>query len=644
MLTFFRKNRKSVVGLLVIGFCALLMLGFGLGSFGNSGDQSVAATVGDSEISYNQYYRQYRNSEFQMRRQMGEMFDRFRPQMNLEQQAIDTLVDRTLLGRFIETAGFTAGIKQIESQIATNPWFLNSGLTKESYEQFLRASGLTPAGLESETRQQIVSTQLTSLFRDLSPTSEIELKKSFDKNMTNWEIEFVSFEHESFKDKVDVSDEKKLATWFDENSEQFRQPQAATFNLVRFSPNDFLEEVEVLEDDIELGYQEMKQEGRFKVPARFKLRQIRISNSEKTALESVVSTDSSDELSKKALEDALESLDGGADFSELAKTLSTDSTISAKNGDLGWMSYKEMAPAMADRVRELDVGEYSEATKDGNTWFVVKLEDTEDARTLPLEEVKTQVERRVKSSFAPEYAFSAAEDMQNRWRESGKTLEDFAKEQGLNLESVSEFTDASKPASLGLNGLAAKIIEYGPDGKGLFDLTNTAIVFQTTGFKDSQIPELAEVKEQVTEAYKNSEKALVAEKEANNFIASLETGKSFSEASAELGLKVENTGPVSRQKSSGALFSAPEARDKVFSLSEKEPLLKSPLAGPQAHFVARLVSKTLSSDKKFEDEETSMAELAAATSQQRGVAALLDQLKDSVEINIKPEIFERLDT
>ena len=127
-----------------------------------------------------------------------------------------------------------------------------------------------------------------------------------------------------------------------------------------------------------------------------------------------------------------------------------------------------------------------------------------------------------------------------------------------------------------------------------------------------------------------------------NLAISAEGGQAFSEASSELGLTVENTGLVSRQKSSGAIFSAPEAREKLFSLSEQEPLVEVPLVAPGTHYVARLVKKTLSTEKKFEDEKSSMAELQAAGHQQRVMSALLDQLKQSVEIEISPEVFDRL--
>jgi len=84
-------------------------------------------------------------------------------------------------------------------------------------------------------------------------------------------------------------------------------------------------------------------------------------------------------------------LDGGEDFAELAKELSTGPS-GAQGGDLGYFSDEQMVPEFSNAVRALAVGEYSSTpvqTQFG--WHVIKLEDRRDKPQPTFEELAPQL-------------------------------------------------------------------------------------------------------------------------------------------------------------------------------------------------------------------------------------------------------------
>lgn len=87
----------------------------------------------------------------------------------------------------------------------------------------------------------------------------------------------------------------------------------------------------------------------------------------------------------------IEELNGGADFSELAKQHSTGPT--GKNGgDLGWFGADQMVPPFSEAVAKLEKGKYTAApVKTQFGWHVIQQDDKREAPVPPLEEVRKTV-------------------------------------------------------------------------------------------------------------------------------------------------------------------------------------------------------------------------------------------------------------
>lgn len=93
-----------------------------------------------------------------------------------------------------------------------------------------------------------------------------------------------------------------------------------------------------------------------------------------------------------AAKQIIEQLKGGANFAQIARTVSLDKPSGAKGGDLDWFSIDAMTPVFAQAVLALKKGETSVApvqTEYG--WHVLRVTDTRDAVPPPYEGVKERL-------------------------------------------------------------------------------------------------------------------------------------------------------------------------------------------------------------------------------------------------------------
>ena len=73
---------------------------------------------------------------------------------------------------------------------------------------------------------------------------------------------------------------------------------------------------------------------------------------------------------------------GGADFTALAKSSSTDTATAATGGQLGWFTRLEVDPAFADAAFALEPGQISEPVQTPFGWHIIKVNEKDPERPL----------------------------------------------------------------------------------------------------------------------------------------------------------------------------------------------------------------------------------------------------------------------
>jgi peptidyl-prolyl cis-trans isomerase C len=92
-------------------------------------------------------------------------------------------------------------------------------------------------------------------------------------------------------------------------------------------------------------------------------------------------------------DDVLKQVRAGKDFAELAKHFSQDPGSAANGGDLGYFAQGQMVGPFEQAAFTLKPGAVSEVVETPFGFHIIKVADKQAARTIPLDEVKPQIEQ-----------------------------------------------------------------------------------------------------------------------------------------------------------------------------------------------------------------------------------------------------------
>jgi peptidyl-prolyl cis-trans isomerase C len=139
--------------------------------------------------------------------------------------------------------------------------------------------------------------------------------------------------------------------------------------LAQAVASDILLAVDVSEEEIQAEYES---QSKLAPPMQFKARHILVE-------------------SQGEATDLITRLDNGADFVELAKDKSTDSSAQS-GGDLGWFAPNQMVKPFSDAVAVLEDGEYTKSPVQTDFgWHVILREDSRQSEAPALDGVRDEI-------------------------------------------------------------------------------------------------------------------------------------------------------------------------------------------------------------------------------------------------------------
>lgn len=655
MLSYVRNNKKSVIGVILCGIIAFMMVGFGINAKSKlqQSHEEIVIRVNDHEVSNIQYQRHLEDLTAQMRDRLKENFAMLRSMINLEQRAVDSVIEQKLFEDLIGNIGFTPSTAQVELHIASLPFFQKFGLTQENFRAFLQSQGMTGEMLERKMKEELAAQQLQRVLNDLNvPTTE-ELKAVFVEEGTKSEFEYLELKSDAFTDKVDASDEGKLKSYLEANADTYRKPRTVQYRFVKFDPAEFAGRVEVSPEDIEERY--LQKQSLFYEPKQYKLRQIVLKKGveKKSAVEEMVSGSGSapakeNEAKKNLAKSIVEQLKGGADFAELAKKHSEDQASAKNGGDRGWVLSSALDKTLREIVDRMEPGHYSDVIDIEGEYDVVFLDEVKDRELKPLEQVKAQLETELRAEDAPEYARVEAENFLSSWQEGANTnlsLAEFAKKQNREAQDTGKLMNAQENHALAPS-LTEKILTFSKGDRQTVRVGNNQYVVEITDTKDEYVPELAEVRDDVKKGFALDESRRLAREAGEKAAAELASGKPLAEVAKALGVEVKTTGPITKAEAGNvAFFTDPDSRRKAFALTMESPVLAKPLRGAMDESVViRLKSKTPPDEKDFAAKLPELRKQEQTAQGARLGAFVTESLKSAADIWVSPTLLDKQKT
>src|SRR5512146_636821 len=255
MLDVLRRNASSWVIKIILGFIAITFVWWGVGTYSERG-RDVAATVGGETISMSELSEAVSGLEKTYRDVYGAAYSpEMAKSLNLRKQALDTLVQRTLLLEEARKLGLAASDTEVQQEIAATPAFQSNGqFSEERYRGLLSYNRMTTASYEASKRQEITLRKMEGLIAAGSGVPESEARDLFLLAFRKIRLLVVQADPESGKG-VPQPTEGEISAKYEQSKESYRIPARVKLLVARFEPAHFAKDVPLTEEEIRSFYE-----------------------------------------------------------------------------------------------------------------------------------------------------------------------------------------------------------------------------------------------------------------------------------------------------------------------------------------------------------------------------------------------------
>jgi peptidyl-prolyl cis-trans isomerase D len=336
--------------------------------------------------------------------------------------------------------------------------------------------------------------------------------------------------------------DQELHAMFEAHHAEYFTPEKRSFQVLIVDQAK-LEQTMVI-PDAELRAAYSASMDNFRMPERVKAQHILIKTQGK-----------SDAEKKAALakaEDLLKQLKAGADFSKLAEKNSEDSSNAPKGGDLGWFVRGAMVPQFDQAAFALKPGELSGIVTTEYGYHIIKVNEKENARVKPFEEVKADLAAEIKKQRITETMQKTADGMHDALAKSPGSAAEIAKRFGVDFVTVSDATPGSPVPTLGSvpeidNALAQmKPNDVSP---ALTLPANRMVVAVLTARVAPRPATFEEVESKVRDRLVSEKAIAVAKSRATEAVAKLKAGEDMEKVAKEYKLDVSKPAEFGRSDS-----------------------------------------------------------------------------------------------
>ena len=577
MLNFFRRQRSRLkwiwIVVIFIFSVTLVTLYIPVGDLGSVTLTNDVADVGGEVVTAREFQTAYRNYVNQMRSQMTpEMMRAFR----FETQIVNALVDRYVMVAEAKRLGLNVSAAEIERTILQNPVFQESGafVGLARYESFLLQNNLTVAEFESSIRNEILMNKLHSFLTAAATVSDEDVETEYRDRNEQVRLDYFIVDSPEFEDEVQLTADEQRE-YFEKNLARYNITEKRQARYVFIDTIKIRTEMEVSEDELLAYFREHEPE--YRLEARIRAQHILWQTQGMTPVEI--------EEIRQGATDVLRRVKDGEDFSELAREYSDD-TSAAVGGDLGFFGPGQMVPEFERVAFSLGEGGTSDLVETEFGIHIIRVNEKEEARIRPFEEVRAGIDSIVKFRKAADLAAVSAQavavDLVGNpdFDAVAETHGGVVRETGL-VGRGEDFPGLEETAELGNRIFSMGLNEIGT----AVPVKDGFAVPIVTEIQGAHVAAFEEAVDQVEEDLRGEKARELADEKATEVEQLLAAGGSLEAASRAVGLEIQTSEMLTRDGFIGDFGSTSELDDQLFSLELETPGKPVTVAGKTIAFV-----------------------------------------------------------
>jgi peptidyl-prolyl cis-trans isomerase D len=460
----------------------------------------------------------------------------------LRQNVLQSLINRELMIQESNNLGLHFGDEQLDAEIITTPVFQVDGVfNSQQFQLVIGGAGFTPVSYKEEMRMDKEFQQLDAAIRTTAFVTSKDMKRATSLAQQKRDIAFLKIDVEKLLSDVTV-DEPEIQTYYDDNSQEFVTPETMDIEYLELKRSDLMGDVQFEEQELVAFYEETKE----------------LYSSEESRQVAHILIELSDEVSEAQ---AKETADGiyskimdGEDFAALATEYSDDPGSAENGGDLGFNGSGTFVPEFEAVEYDLAINQVAEPVLTEFGYHIIKLLDLREAHTPELAEIRENVEKEFREMLAEEIFVTQSARMDELSFESPDLL-DPAEELNLTIMSTGQIDRqggsgiAATPAVMNA-AYSPDVLVDGNNSSVLEISSNHHVVIRVKEHRPSEVKDLAVVSDEIKSVLAKEKATELAETQASEMVAMLESGSITRYVADQYGLEWEVVGGAIRSQTS----------------------------------------------------------------------------------------------
>ena len=550
MLQDIRDNAQSTIAKVIVGLLIISLSIWGMDAIigGFTGEPEVA-TVNGQDITEREFLRTVQMESQQRLMQMENPDQSLLDEDQIRRDVLDALIREAVLTQDAQSQGLELTDADIDSLITQMPQFQVDGqFNRDRFVATVRNLGMGVAEFRESMRKNYVVNQIRAAIVQtgvVAPENAAHLLAI--QNQTR-DFRVLTLDGSSVQDKVDVT-EADVQAYYDENRDQFRQPEQVDAAYITLSQGALAESIEVAEDEVRAYYEERAEE---------------YAREERRAAHILV--EAGDE-GQETLATIQQRLEDGESFAVLAEEYSVDTVSAQEGGDLGFAGRGVYDEAFEDALFGLEEGEVSGPVETSFGLHLIKLEEVRRSDVPAFDELREDLRLELARTKASE-RFAEVRSQLADAAYAADDLASPAEELGLEIRVVEGVSRDGGAAPFDHAGLVRQLFSEdvleGGYNTELIDVgDNVSVVARVREYHEPRQLELADVEPEIRRILERTETRDALAARVDELVAQLESGTSADELGAGEWQQFEDQG-----RSVSGL--SPRVVQEVFSMARPD--------------------------------------------------------------------------
>ena len=609
MLGAIRNKSKGWVAYLIVGLITIPFALFGIQDYASRSANNSIATVNGEDIDINIYYQELNSQQRNLQQQLGAAYTQEIDNV-LKQTLIDSLINEKLVENYADSLDIVTLDDEVRSVIEMNQAFLVDGVfSQDRYTQLLRLNSYSPAGYELAQSKALNREQIKINLNGSAFMSSAQTEQLNDLASQQRDVSYIAIQTENFEDEVSVT-QSQISDYFNDNRSSFVEGRKVKVDFVELTLDAMEEPESPSAEDLQNLYDE--NEELYTNPERRRAQHILVENED-------------------LANDLLGQIKGGADFAELAKANSEDTSSNEEGGDLGFFESGLMGAEFDEAAFAMNIGDVSDVVPTDYGYFhIIKLTDIEPKTIQNFEEVESQLASLYVKNAKEKELFGLLEEFVNLSYE--ESLDMVADQFNLEMQTSDYFAEGSSDydPKFVASAFSSAVIDEGENSEVMEINSEKFVVLALSDLQSERERDLNEVETQIEATLKSSAAKEIIDDLAENIASALSNGdeQTASQLINENSLEWVSEGWISR------------ASELPFGVTSKSFTLAKPEEGRNTYSsesASRLTSLVIElAGVRTPEEETDTGIAALYLSQENNemFVSLIKQLRENAEIKV----------